>query len=193
MHLSRKHEPVLVPHWVYRHIQRAELPLNTVLNLQKLKAYCSQEDLASILLLNRSAGKVFGNSPHIRMELERYWKTFSASDFVRIADVEQLYADSFEHRMFHGDQATAASCAQPPETGFHIQSVESGLDTKGVMLVVIHPGCFQQGPGGDENRAKLVREYLKQSYVFCSYDEVAKDPVYAQYLCNLQNSLLSTV
>lgn len=187
MAYSDKRSPILVPHWIIKQLQRNGLPLGTVLDLKKLKQYCSQEDLAVMFNLNLNPGSVFGIN-HIRMELYGYWAAHSNSDFKSLSDVLPIHAGRLEERLFSTssiEQVGLASSQDLDGKAFSIQNVATGLDEKDVLLVVIHAGYFG-GPHSQKAQQQLVRAYLKQSYVFCSYDQVASDPVYLQYLCDQQ-------
>lgn len=62
--------------------------------------------------------------------------------------------------------------------------MDSGLDASSVLFVIIHPGHFG-GSQSTQLQQSLRREYLKQSYVPSSFTEVARDPVFQQYLMNV--------
>lgn len=186
MIVTSKREPVLVPYWIIKQLQRNSLPFNTVLKLPKLLEVCSQEDIAVMLKLNLDAAPVFG-APVFCPGLSNYWANNSLNAYNRIQDVLPLYEGRLEARLFGSHDAST-----PPveniddlaDKAFEVFEVDSGIDTTGVILIVIHPGYFG-GENSQQAQKQVARAYLKQSYVFCGYHDVAKDPVFAQYVRNL--------
>ena len=190
MSVTSKRVPVLVPFWVIKQLRRHGLPLNTVLNLPELAKVCSQEDMAVTYMLNQNPSAVFGNNPatHISMGLSGYWTTRSYNAFQSLSAVLPLYEGRLESRLF-GDMLDMSnqSVDQPDDLAgkaFEVFEVESGFDTTGAIFLVIHPGYFG-GANSKKAQQQIVRAYLKQSYVFCEYHEVAGDPIFSQYLRNL--------
>lgn len=183
----QKREPVFVPYWVMKQVRRNDLRANVILDLKKLKEVCSIEDIALTYLLNNSLkyGSCLTGVEYISNELNAYWSEFSLAQLTSIQDVLSLYDGRLEERLFasNGEAAVSAG-AELAGKAFEVFEMESGLDTNGVIFLVINSGYFGGAPAV-EARKQLVRAYLKQSYVFCDYDDVAKDKLFAQYIRDL--------
>ena len=190
----RKRACVLVPHWIIKQLTRSQLPLNTVLKLDTLKKVCSQEDLAILLDLNQNPRPIMG-VPHIGMGLLRFWSDYAPEAFRKVQEVLPLYQGKCDARLYVSAELQKPDClpmvaaaGSPTDstacTAFEIQETDSGIDTTGVLLVIIHPGHFG-GPQSHEVQQQLRREFLKQSYVFLPFSEIAKDDVFMQYLMNV--------
>jgi hypothetical protein len=189
-----KRDPVLVPHWIIKQLARSKLPLNTVLNLDKLKTVCSQEDLAILLDLNQNPHPIFG-VPYIGMGLLRFWADYFPEAFRKVQEVLPLYKGKCDARLYVAAAEQKPDSAPPVAAGgttpgldactaFDIQEMESGLDTTSVLFVIVYPGYFG-GPQSTEVQQQLRRAYLQQSYVFLNFSEIARDSVFMQYLLKL--------
>lgn len=187
MIVTNKREPVLVPYWIIKQLQRNSLPLNTVLKLPKLLEVCSQEDIVTMFKLNLDASQIFGTSMSC-LGLANYWSNYSYDAYHRIQDTLGLYAGKLEPRLFGSNIDPSKPPVESDDDlagkAFDIYEVDSGLNTTGVILIVIHPGYFG-GENSLQAQQQVARAYLKQSYVFCGYEQLARDPVFAQYVRTL--------
>lgn len=174
-----KRYPVLVPYWVLNQLQRNKLPLATVLNLEKMLTISSAEDLAVMLSMNSDPTyqrQFFGEStPN---GLTPYWADYYNNQYQRISSVIPLTKGHIEDRLFSKEDGHDGPTY--PEA-FEIKGVTADVSSSGVLLVIIYPGYFG-GINATAVQKKLVREYLKQSYVYVSYDAVARDPLFPHYL-----------
>jgi hypothetical protein len=189
-----KRDAVLVPDWVARQLQRHQLSLNTVLRLAELRKVCSNEDCLAILDMNNNAATYFGSS--IRMGLQTYHWGRDYQSLERLEELRALFPDRCDARLFAAGQEQlsqgAVPCLAPSVTSstknaciaFEVKEVESGVDISSVIFVVVYPGFFG-GPQSTQLQQALRREYLKQSYAPLPYEEMAKDPVFDQYLMAL--------
>lgn len=190
----KKRHPVLVPYWIIKQLQRNCLPFNTVLNLSEMCKVCSQEDLVLMLELNRNTFPIFGTNYDLttaKRGLTSYWAGYSLKDYSKLQELQPLYEGRLEARLF-GPEAVAEgtnSTAVDSFKGkaFDIYPVESSTDASGVILLIIHPGYFG-GANAAKIQKQLVREYLKQSYVFCDYHMLAADPIFCKYVNDLQET-----
>lgn len=183
-----KRVPVLVPYWITKQLQRNSLPFNTVFDLRKMLMVASKEDLAIMLDLNNRPEQIFGqgrlDQPMI-MGLTRYWSDYSNNEFKSIQDILPLVSGRMEARLFVSENATAVDAdATLNGTAFEVHPVDSGMDSGGAILLVIHPGYFG-GDNAHQAQKQIVREYLKQSYVFSKFSEVAKDPIFGVFMRHL--------
>ena len=186
-----KRDPILVPAWVAKQLKRHQRPLNTVLQLAKLREVCSNEDCLAILDMNTEPTPYFG-AP-IPMGLRhnywgRDWKSLS-----RLEELRALFPDRCDARLFAAGQEQLCQSAAPlVATGsgssaenaciaFEVKDSESGVDISSVCFVVVHPGFFG-GPQSTQLQQALRREYLKQAYATLPFYALAQDPVFDQFL-----------
>ena len=173
-----KRYPILVPYWVLNQLERNKLPLSTVLNLEKMLTISSTEDLAIMLNMNSDPAyqrQFFGEStPN---GLSPYWNDYYHNQCQRLSTVIPLTKGHIEDRLF----TTDVNVTPVYPNAFDIKGVTSDIASCGVLLVIVYPGYFG-GTNAAHIQRKLVREYLKQSYVYVGYDAVARDPLFSQYL-----------
>lgn len=189
-----KRDAVLVPAWVAKQLQRHQLRLRTVLKLSELRKVCSNEDCLALLDMNTHATTYFG-AP-IRMGLRNVYWGKDYQSLTRLEELRALYPDRCDKRLYAAGQEQQTQGA-PPQVAtnpgylkenaciaFEIKESDSEHDISSVLFVVVHPGFFG-GPQSTQLQQALRREYLKQSYATMPFCELAKDPVFDQYLATL--------
>ncbi len=179
----RKRYPILVPYWIAKQINRNKLSYDVIFDLAKLSTVCSKEDLATMLCLNTNLkhSRLFVGPAEFYSSLYGVWDTVG-SDANKLFDLAPLVDSKIKERLCieQGNNTLSSEYPNP----FEIRSINSAIGDDHALMIIIYPGHF----GGFSTRQiqkQLVREYLKQSYVFSEYDAVAKDPLYLQYVRSL--------
>ena len=180
----RKRHPILVPYWIAKQINRNNLPYNIVFDLVKLSTICSKEDLAIMLCLNINPiySSQFLGTAEFASGIYGFWDRFINNDTKKLRDLEPLVEYKIIERLYSDSVNNVLSSEYP--NPFEIKSIDSVVGDDHALMIIIYPGHF----GGSSTRQiqkQLVREYLKQSYVFSEYDAVARDPLYLQYVRSL--------
>jgi len=174
----RKHFPLVVPSWVVKQLHRQDAPPSTLFDLTKLAQICSLEDLAILFCLNTQAmyaKKIFGSGSCANTGLAEYWSRYHSAALAKVLQLESLYKEIPEERLF-----------QPPQPG-DISSkptmfyVEGPALQAGAIAIILKPG---QLGGADQREVQqyIVREYMRQLYVFTDYATLARDALFWRYL-----------
>ena len=179
----RKRYPILVPYWIAKQINRYNLSYNIIFDLVKLSNICSKEDLAIMLCLNINPiySSQFLGTTALASSICGIWDTVG-SDIKKLLELEPLIESRIMERLSVDSGNNIPSSEYP--NPFEIRSIDSEVGDDHALMIIIYPGHF----GGSSTRQiqkQLVREYLKQSYVFSEYDAVARDPLYLQYVRSL--------
>lgn len=186
--------PVLIPYWIEKQLRRKQLPLDTVFDLNKLSELCSSEDIAIMIAMNAQHSAAFYGVSYQGQGIVSHWSNFYQPKFVQIEPLTKIYAAQIDARLTSQQMcwikqggksildtvSLATTQYSEPFTITPIQPAEYP-HRYAALAIVIYPGYF----GGQEFRGhqlNLVRAYLRQSYVFCDYDVVARSPLFAQYM-----------
>jgi hypothetical protein len=178
---SRKRFPLLAPSWVVRQIERNKLPSSTLLNLDKLLEICSLEDIVVMYCLNTEPAyidRVFGPGAPIALPgLTEYWGRHYSAQLARVLELVGLYRGVLEERLFCEADPSASVHPSNPQIA-HIESEDLSVSA---IVIVLKPG---QLGGTDQRKAQLciIREYMRQLYVFTDYATLARDPLFERYL-----------
>ena len=179
----RKRYPILVPYWIAKQINRNNLSYNIIFDLAKLSTICSKEDLAIMLCLNfnPNTSSHFLGTAALATNLYGVWGK-KVNDTKKLRELEPLVISKIMERLsaISGNNTLSSEYPNP----FEIRSIDSDVDDDHALMIIIYPGHFG-GPTTRQIQKNLVREYLKQSYVFSEYDAVAKDPLFLQYVRSL--------
>ena len=179
----KKRHPIIVPYWIAKQIDRNKLAYNVIFDLAKLSTISSNEDLAMLFAINNSMDlqcKLFGAVANT--SLYGVWDSTNRELTRKIKEIVPLIEEQISHRLFVGDVNNTLSSEYPKP--FEIRSIDSVVGDDHALMIIIYPGHF----GGSSTRQiqkQLVREYLKQSYVFSNYENVAKDRLFLQYVRSL--------
>ena len=163
----------LIPYWIKNTLERHRLPATAALSLAQLRPITSAEDLVLTMLLNKATGPLFGQEC-IMSGLFNWTSAESVGYYDQLLMLEPLHTEGLQDRLFH-EQAEQADY---PEA-FDVLDLDERT-----LLVTIYPGHFG-GPTAPEHRARLVRTVLKRQYDYCSYDHLASEPLFEQYLSSL--------
>ncbi len=179
----RKRYPILVPYWIAKQINRNKLSYNVIFDLAKLSTICSSEDLATMLCLNTDSANrsIFLGTSDYSSNLYGIWDRVGV-DVNKLRHLAPLVDSKIKERLCVDVVNNTLSSEYPKP--FEIRSIDSDVGDDHALMIIIYPGHF----GGSSTRQiqkQLVREYLKQSYVFSEYEAVAKDPLFLQYVRSL--------
>lgn len=161
--------PVLVPFWVKLRLEQLGLSIQEALNPQVMATHFNLEDAAHMLLLNTDHTKqVFGVArpdPVVRM----HWVK-DGQYLQRIERVLSIHAPTLVERLFSVD-AKQGLFAKP-------YSIDDPC--REYTFVTIYPGHFGD-PLANSHQCKLRQDILRIAYSSSTYDQVAKDVLYAAY------------
>ena len=168
----------LIPHWVKESLVRHGLKIGDVLNFAKIRPLLSMNDLLSIEALQSFGQDVTGMRRDFGNSILYEWLCTAASDKDKeyIKDqIEPLSQDPFQRdtvkqRLF--SEAPASADGQAYEV---LPLEDIGLG------VVIYPGFFT-GSRGNELHLPVLRDILKQLYVYEEHSTVAATPLTLRYL-----------
>ena len=184
----KKRLRILVPEWIVNQLKRNSLPLKTVLDLEKMLTISSAEDLSIMLSMNaddKYTKRFFGCA--VQCDLYGYWDTHYNRQCKALLELRALYQDVVDQRLFSVDTDAEYPLKEDPDA-FKITPIEGNTHTSGGFVITIYPNHFGQVNAADIQN-QLVREYLKQSYVFSDYDKMSNDVLFDQYVSTLQASL----
>lgn len=172
--------PLLVPSWILKQIERSKLPNSALLNLDKMLQVCSLEDLAILYCLNAEpayADRIFGVGAAMPSRLAEYWAHRFGTPLQRVLDVVGLYRGVLEERLFFEAEPQSSEPRSKPM----LLTVESDDLRVTAVAIVLKPGQFG---GADQREVQqyIVREYMRQLYVFTDYATLAADPLFGRYL-----------
>lgn len=172
--------PLLVPSWIVKQIERSKQPSSTLLNLEKLLQICSLEDLAILYCLNTDSvytDRIFGVGTPAPSRLAEYWAHRYGAQLQRVLELVGLYRGVLEERLFF----EAEPQGDTPRSKPMLLNVESEDLRVNAVAIVLKPG---QLGGADQREVQqyIVREYMRQLYVFTDYATLATDPLFGRYL-----------
>lgn len=178
----RKHFQLVAPSWVVKQVERNQLPSSALLDLSELVKICSMEDLAIMLCLNTEEAclfNIFGPGVQAQLPgLAEHWSRYYPSEYAKVCELIVLYRESAMERLL-----------QTPDS--------QGIDGKPELLLINAPECeaaaiciiLKPGHlGGTDQREVqqyIVREYMRQLYVFTDYATIAQDALFVRYLNNV--------
>ncbi len=174
----RKHFPLVVPSWIVKQVERNKLPASSLLDLTALSQVCSLEDLTVMYCLNTEPAylqKVFGAGSGVPYGLTEYWSRYHSSALGRVLQLTGLYKAVPEERLFQ------PMLLEGPATKPTMLYLEGPNLQAGAIAIVLKPGQL----GGEDLREVqqyVVREYMRQLYVFTDYATLARDPLFERYL-----------
>lgn len=175
--------PLLAPNWVTKQLERNQLPFSTLLNLDKLLQACSMEDVVMLYVLNTDAEyttRVFGPGSPVGAGLTEYWSRRFPAQFQRVLELVGLYRGALQERLFYEDSPTADASPDKPVL-LHLESQDLQVSA---VLIILKPGQLG-GATLREAQNYLVREYMRQLYVFTDYATLAGDALFARYFSNV--------
>lgn len=175
----RKRFPLLAPSWILKQLERNQKPLSTLLNLDKLLQVCSMEDVVMLYVLNtdeRYTTQIFGPGSPVGLGLNEYWNTRFGAQLSRVLELVGLYRDALAERLFFED----ASVTDKPLL-VHVESEDLQVNA---VTIVVKPGHFG-GAAQREVQEYLVREYMRQLYVFTDYATLAGDSLFERYFSSV--------
>ena len=175
---------IVIPHWIAENLHRYEVPLSESLNFKKIHSILSMNDLLSIVaaqsfgeMICGSKG-VFANANSVICE----WM-ISCTDEADKAFLNRNIAP------FENDQITRDSVA----VRLFSEDLQSGQDSKAYeifpiqdygLAVVVYPGFFKQTTD-KQLHVSVIRDILKQLYVYEEQSVVASQPIFRKYLEHL--------
>ena len=183
----KKHFPLVAPSWVVKQVERKKLSAATLLDLTALAAICSMEDLASMFCLNNEPNyvtKIFGSGSLVNPGLAEHWFNHHHTAYTRMLDVSALYKDTAMERLYQPNPSDVP--IQFP-TVSRINAQQADIEA---ILITLKPGQL----GGTDNDAvqqHIVREYMRQLYVFTDYATLAQDALFKRYLLNVTSDDVS--
>lgn len=176
--MKLKKDIVLIPYWIEETLRRNELPLSSILSLEKLKSVCAINDVASFMVAQDFANLVMG---------------FQTSTGLFMGWLKNTSDKDIETRKYHSlilSMASAQSLNTEVKTRlFDFETKSNNYEQPfkvvdldlGICGVVIYPGHFteQINTGLQE---QLLEAILKVLYAYNTYDEVAREPLFLRYL-----------
>jgi hypothetical protein len=184
-----KKQLILIPYWVEESVRRSKLGLADTLVFEKIKAVMALNDLIQFAALQEyfdyivgNAGKGSGKETNpSELSLVSIWfKNMSSNSGEAIAFLsnqvcpftsDASFKKELEARLF-GPDALCARYTKP----FDIYDI-----TPEVAGVVIYPGFFNSVPNQSLS-LELVESLLKVLYVYNTYSEVSKTPLFKRHL-----------
>lgn len=189
----------LIPHWIVEAVQRRQLPLTTVFDLEKLLPIVSANDLIGYCALDDSSFEDYlvGKAP--------VQKSNSSSELSVCDRVFDGCNNYFTLSSSAGPDAGAAVKEFASKIGSVfsdpsiVQEVKSRLFTEDCkqeqykkpfiiydispeyLGVVIYPGFFVT-PAENPLQSELIESILKQLYVYAEYHEVCRTALFRRYL-----------
>lgn len=171
---------VLIPYWIANQVQRNGWSMDTVTNLEALLKICSVEDVAGMLVINTNLSGAFVGG------------TISDSNYGNITVVwGNTYPDLYKRIATYALAVTEAGIvARLTDTGGAAVSEITDLEFHHLAI----KGEIAAGLGfvlpkgiwfGENHRARvdaLSKQYLKKSFGFSKFDQLATDGVFKTYL-----------
>lgn len=171
---------ILIPYWVQESLQRQQLPLATCLDFEALKPIMSLNDLVTFSTLQHHVETCTGKDTAVGDSLFFHW----------IRNIPESHRDSV-------DYLTKTVSTLETDPSFHAEVKARLFDPAGkldrypqpfiiydltpeVAGVVIYPGFF--GKADEALQLSLIEAILKTLYVYDTYNEVSKTPLFRRYL-----------
>lgn len=177
----RRFFPVATPNWIALQLQRAGVSMETLLDLPALLKVCSLEDAAVLLNMNTDeslVNQVYGPGTFPGMGLAEYWGEHFPQELDKVIKVRELYLKVPEERLFLTPSEGASG--EKPKVAF--------LDARSVrwaaIAIILKPGQLG-GHTQREVQQSIVREYIRQLYVFTDFAQLAGDALFGRYLKSL--------
>lgn len=164
---------VLIPYWVEEALKRNQLPLAKALDFSVMKNILSSNDLVLFVTAQSMLPKMIDCCA-----LQMGWQITDAESKALYNQVMQLSNDpsfktEYENRYIHlnGDAQY-----EKPFITYDLSLEVSGL--------VLYPTFYQEGSltPVPQHHFDAVEAVLKTLYVYNTYDEVAKTPLFQHYL-----------
>jgi hypothetical protein len=184
--LFKMHDSIiLVPHWIEEELRRQGVGIQTLINFPEMKRIFSMNDLIGLLALQNFGESVFGAKEIVRGPggVVCDWLT-SAQEMADKEHIEKTLtplvddpsqAEELHKRLFRRDESLLSSNLPP----YRVLPIE---DTH--LVVVIQPNAFIPQFFA-QNSAALVRDTLKQLYVYEDATLVAGTGLMLKHLTNL--------
>lgn len=161
-----------VPSWVWRVIKRYNLSIQDFTDYRKMEQYLTNEDLASLFLINDNIETYIGAT-----NFNYFWE-YSHLENDKFEDVNSLaqrYKEEFMTRLY-------STNVELSPKAFEIFDLSTNL-----YVVVIYPRHFSASSGAN-NRYELTRELLKLEYNRNDFTSCANLPYFGTYLHTLIKS-----
>ena len=170
---------VLIPYWIANQVKRNGLSMDVVMDLDKLLKICSLEDVAAMAAINTTHSAQF------------VYSQLSDTNLGNITTVwSNQYPDQYRKTMMHliavnenGILARLKNATGKPSTitefEYHHLAVKDNL--AGGLGYVLPQGIWM-GSDNEKLATILVKQYVKQSFGFSKFDQIAKDGVFKTYL-----------
>jgi hypothetical protein len=181
----RRQLPIVTPQWVIKQMRRCGLVLTDILNMSKMRDVCSLEDLGNLVDLNENMAPFFGVGYSFN-PLRMHWESKYYEDFQKLLLAKEAFQSNVLERLLHSDTGVPIAYNEDlAGVAFDLQFLPP-VDNKddAIVLVGISPGYFGNNVSHVVQK-QLLEAYLKQSYVFSQFSELAEDPFFYQYVLNL--------
>lgn len=171
---------VVVPFWISETVHRNKLNLDTVLDFEKIRRFCSPADLAGFIAVQDCATNLVGGDvQNGAWDLHQAWyeslRTEESKSYHSNTVIPLTYDESFvkdaKDRLFAEDSRNERY-SEP----FNYYDIAPA-----VGAMVISPG-FYTASAPEELHLLTVEAILKALYVYAPHNEVARTPWYKRWL-----------
>ena len=186
----KKNFCVLIPYWIANQVQRNNWSMDTITDLEALMKVCSVEDVASMLVINTNLsaafiGNTLGDSNY--GNISTVWSNTYPDLYKRIATYALAVTEA-------GVMARLTTSGSPigseiKDLEFHHLAIKAEV-AAGLGYVLPKNDWF--GEDHKERVDALAKQYVKQSYAFSKFDEIARDNVFRTFIDSLWSVELQT-
>lgn len=165
----------VIPNWIAATLKRHQMQLSDLLVFNKIKSILSMNDLLSIEAAQSYFKEVIGIKENQSI-LYEWYSTANDVDKVYInTQIEPLSKDKFQRDTVHSLLFTETNnlSGQPPFEVVPLADLAIG--------VVISPGAFA-GTKANDHHLSVIRDILKQLYVYEKRTPVTASGLYLRYL-----------
>ena len=174
---------VLIPYWIANQVQRNGLGMGTIMDLEALLRICSVEDVAAMAVINTSlsaafVGNTIGDTNYGNITV--VWGNTYPDLWKRISTYAVAVTESGV--MARLTDTGSSGAAEVSDLEFHHLPI-AGQIAAGLGFVL--PKNVWFGEAHAARVSALAKQYIKKSFGFSKYDEVAKDNVFKTYIGSL--------
>jgi hypothetical protein len=180
--VSDKKEVILIPYWIQVILARNQLPLSTCLDIEKIKPLISLNDLITFVSIqNPKYFELVLGAKNYMSDIISIWveKSTKTNTAIRSFCYNTLVPISSDGT-FNSELVTRLFTEESKDTSFKEPFIIYDL-APDVCGVVIYPGFFTQ-VSNKQLQKKVIESILEVLYVYMSFSEVAKTPLFKQYL-----------
>lgn len=169
---------ILIPHWVDEALHRHGMSTSEILNFSKVRTVLSMSDLVSVMALQSFADKIVGPGGVVRDSITYEWTASASSEEDKEFLTKQMWPlAGDEHQR---DLVSGQLFSEESSSGYKQAYKVVALDDKAIG-VIIYPGFFTEARAADHH-LNVIRDVLKQLYVYEEHSSVAATPLTLRYL-----------